>query len=103
MLIVIGTARFDPAHIAALRPAAAAMMKATQAEAGCIAYHFAEDLAEPGLVHIVERWESQAALDAHIKAPHGKVFNEALAATPPKAFHVKVYDGTGERVLFARG
>lgn len=102
MLIVQGTARFDPAHIAVLRPAAAAMMQATQAEAGCIAYHFAEDLGDPGLVHIVERWESQAALDAHLTAPHGKAFNAALAATPPKSFNVTLYEVSGERVLMAR-
>lgn len=103
MIIIQGTARFEPAHMDALRPAAAAMTAATRAEAGCIAYHFAEDLTDPGLVHIIERWESQDALAAHMVAPHGKVFNQALAATPPTSFHVTQYEAQNARVLIARG
>jgi quinol monooxygenase YgiN len=47
-----------------------AMMQATREEAGCRAYSYAEDVGEPGLIHVFEIWRDQAALDAHFKTEH---------------------------------
>jgi quinol monooxygenase YgiN len=70
MLIVAGTMRVPPDQLAGLRPHMAAMTAATRAEDGCLDYGYAEDVAEPGLIHVFERWTGQAALDAHFAAPH---------------------------------
>ena len=45
-------------------------MAASQAEDGCFGYNCAEDVTEPGLIHVFERWRDQAALDAHFVTDH---------------------------------
>ncbi|TFF21645.1 antibiotic biosynthesis monooxygenase [Jiella endophytica] len=78
MIIVSGILRLSPADLAGLREAAAAVLAATRAEAGCIVYSFAEDLIEPGLVRIYEEWESREALAAHGKSAHIAAWHQAL-------------------------
>lgn len=51
---------------AALRDLAAA----THSEAGCSLYSLQRGIAEPDTFVTVEKWESQAALDAHLQSPH---------------------------------
>jgi quinol monooxygenase YgiN len=41
-------------------------MAGSQAEAGCIAYRFTADIIEPDSFHILEMWEDEAALLAHL-------------------------------------
>ena len=79
-LIIAGTVRVDAAGIEALRPHAVTMMRATQAEDGCVAYAFSEDLAEPGLIHVFEEWRDQAALDAHFASAHMQSWRSAAGS-----------------------
>jgi quinol monooxygenase YgiN len=69
-LIVAGTVRVPPANLEGLRPHMAKMMAASRAEDGCHAYGYAEDVTEPGLIHVFEVWRDQAALDAHFQTAH---------------------------------
>jgi quinol monooxygenase YgiN len=69
-LIVAGTIRVPPANLDSFRPHMLAMMAATRGEDGCLAYSYAEDVAEPGLIRVFEAWRDQAALTAHFSAPH---------------------------------
>ena len=73
-LLIAGTLRVPPEHIEGLRPHMIAMMTGSRAEDGCIAYGYAEDVGEPGLLHIFEEWRDQAALDAHFQSPHMAVW-----------------------------
>ena len=41
-----------------------AMVEASRAEDGCLGYSYAEDVLEPGLIHVAERWRDRAALVA---------------------------------------
>lgn len=70
MILVVGTFRVDPARLDAARPAMAAMVEASRAEAGCVAYGYAEDVLDAGLIHVVERWEDRDALTAHVATAH---------------------------------
>ncbi|MBI1251513.1 MAG: antibiotic biosynthesis monooxygenase [Alphaproteobacteria bacterium] len=99
MIIVQGEARFHPDDMPMLRKAGAEMMAATRQEPGNLAYAFAEDVASPGLVHIVERWADGAALEAHFKTPHMAAFNAALGQARVLALKVCAYDASGERLL----
>lgn len=99
MIIVQGWVRLAPRDIAALRPAAAAMVAATLAEPGCIAYSFAEDLLEPGVMRIAELWADEAALDAHFATPHMASFNAALAGASLTGASVKAYKGEEWKTL----
>ncbi|MGJ3647389.1 putative quinol monooxygenase [Sphingomonas sp. GlSt437] len=69
-VLVLGTVRVPPDKVAAARDAMAAMVNASRAEPGCIGYSYAEDVLEPGLIHVVEAWASDEALAAHFQMPH---------------------------------
>ena len=92
MLAIAGTIRIDPAKQAVAIPAAVEMMAATRAEPGCISYAFSADLEEQGLIHVFEEWESQAALDAHFKAPHMAKFQQAMAGFGIREMKVQRYE-----------
>ena len=70
MIIVMGTIRAPAAAMATLRAPMAAVIEATRAEDGCIDYGYAEDVLDPGLIRIAERWRDRAALEAHFKTAH---------------------------------
>ena len=77
MLIILGTVRVPPERIDAARGPMRAMVEATRAEDGCLDYAYAEDLLDPGLIHIIERWRDQAALEAHFQTAHMATWREA--------------------------
>ncbi len=70
MLLIVGTVRLPPENLADARAAMAAIVTASRAEDGCLDYAYADDVLDPGLIHIRERWRDQAALDAHFVTPH---------------------------------
>ena len=84
MLIVAGTVRLPAENLDRARPVMAAMATATRAEDGCLEYAYAEDVFEPGLIRIFERWRDRAALELHLQADHLKVWR---AAWPDLGLH----------------
>ncbi len=70
MILIAGTVRFPAEHMPAARPVMARMVTATRAEDGCLQYAFAEDVLEPGLIHISELWRDAAALERHGATEH---------------------------------
>lgn len=70
MLLIIGTIRLPPDKLAAARPAMERMISASRAEPGCLAYSYAQDVLDAGLIHVSEAWADHAALDAHFKSVH---------------------------------
>jgi len=46
------------------------MADASRAEDGCVEYGYAEDIFDPGLIHVKELWTNQAALDRHFASDH---------------------------------
>lgn len=99
MIVIQGSVRVNPSQIEEVRDAARAMVTATRAEDGCIAYTFAEDVTDPGLIHIIERWRDQDAITAHGKTPHMAAFGAALGKIKPQGLKVCAYDAAEERVL----
>ena len=79
MLIVLAKAQASAAALEAAKPAIAAMVAASNAEEGCIAYAFTQDLGDPTIIHIVEKWQDDAALAAHFATPHMAAFGAAIA------------------------
>ena len=69
-ILVIGTVRLPPGTLAVARPAMERMVFASRAEVGCLAYGYAEDVLEPGLVHVKEIWRDRVCLDAHFATDH---------------------------------
>ena len=97
MLIVAGTIQVDPDHRDAMFAAVAPMVAATRAEPGCRAYTFSPDPDDPGLVHLFELWDDQAALDAHFASDHMAAWQAAAADLPIGGRDITKYlvSGTG--------
>jgi quinol monooxygenase YgiN len=77
MIILAGTIRIAQGRREAAMPHLEAIVRASRAEPGCLAYHFAFDVLDDHLVHIFEVFESVEAREAHRAAPHMAVWRAA--------------------------
>lgn len=75
---MLAKAKVGEGAIDGARDAIAAMVEASNAEEGCIAYSFTHDIVDPSTMHIVEKWEDEAALVAHFQTPHMAAFQQAI-------------------------
>ena len=98
-VIVAGTVRADPQNLERFRPHMTAMMAASQAEDGCIAYSYGLDVAEPGLVRVFEVWRDQAALDAHFQTEHMARWRALWPQFGVSDRRLSVYEIASERAL----
>lgn len=96
MIAVLGHFRLPPERLAQAREAMARVVEATRAEDGCLAYSYAEDTLEPGLIRVTELWDSRAHLTAHFAAPHMKRWVEERAALGLTDRQIAAYE-LGER------
>lgn len=69
-VVVMGALRFPPQNMDRLRPHLRRLIEATVRHDGCIAYHAAEDVLDPGLLRFSELWPDFATLEKHLAAPH---------------------------------
>lgn len=92
MIIVLAEVEIDPAVLAEVKAASQAMEAASQAEAGCLAYVFTQEVNQPTKVRLIEQWVDLAALQQHFQSAHMATFNRILAAHPPRSMTVKVYE-----------
>jgi quinol monooxygenase YgiN len=83
MLIVAGHFDVDPAQREQFIEDRVAIIGSSRAEEGCISYAFSPDPIEPGRVLLFERWESKAALAAHLTG---------LQSAPAAATDIAVLD-----------
>ncbi len=70
MLLIVGTIRIAPERLNEARPAMQKVIAASREEPDCLEYSYAEDVLDPGLVHIIERWTDQTAFDEHFVSGH---------------------------------
>ncbi|WP_420381898.1 putative quinol monooxygenase [Novosphingobium sp.] len=70
MILVAGTFRMPPENVTIALGMARRVIEATRAEDGCITYAYAQDLLDPGLIHVSESWRDREALAAHGKSAH---------------------------------
>lgn len=99
MIVIQGFLKTSPEDVDKLKAAARPLVAASRAEPGNIAYAFAEDVTEPGLVHFIERWADDAALAAHNSTPHLAAFLGALPGLGITAFRTARYDTEAEILL----
>ena len=98
-LIIAGTIRVPPQNLEAMRPHMLEVMTASQAEDGCVAYVYALDVAEPGLVRIFEIWRDQAAIDAHFKTDHMARWRAVWPQFQVTDRKLSVFEAAGERPI----
>ena len=70
MLLIVGTFAIPPAILPAAHLVMNEIVRNSKAEDGCEEYVYAEDLFEPGLIHVKELWRDQSALDLHSASGH---------------------------------
>jgi len=102
VIVVQGWVRVHESDVPKLREAARALAAATREEPGNLAYAFAEDVNEPGLFHIVERWANEAAVANHLLTSALAEFMPKLAAMSDVRLRIARYDAAGENVLMER-
>lgn len=92
MIQINGTLKLAPDTLSRGREAIVAMVRASRAEDGCIEYGFAQDLTDPDVLYLVERWRDRAALDAHSASPHMAQFRRAMAANPALERDLRIFE-----------
>jgi quinol monooxygenase YgiN len=69
MIFVAGTLTMDSKNVEEFDRDVKTMLKKVRAEDGCLHYSLLVEDAGAGVVNVVERWESDAALANHLKQP----------------------------------
>ena len=98
-VVVIGSMRFPPEHMAAVRPHLEALCKATREIDGATLYDVAEDLFDPGLIRFSELWGSNELLLAHLKAPHIAPWREVALALGVSGREFTAFDSENPRAV----
>lgn len=99
MLLIEGWLKLATGEFSKVADQARAMVEATNAEAGCLHYSFAQDIADPDLIRISERWESQEALAAHSASAHMAAFNRAMGGVQREGADLRLYTAEEVRKL----
>ena len=99
MLLIEGWIKLATGEFEKVRDQGIAMVKATNDEAGCLHYAFAQDIADPDLIRISERWDSQEALAAHGASAHMATFNQAMGAVSREGADLWLYSAEAVRKL----
>ncbi len=99
VIVITGHIRVAPDQMDALRPAMRAVLEATRKESGCLLYAYGEDVLEPGLIRIVERWESWPTLEAHGRSAHMQPWRDALKVAGVIERSVMAHEAGEERQL----
>ena len=99
MLLIEGWLKLGTGEFAKLKDAAQAVVAATLAEDGCLHYSFAQDVTDPDLIRISERWRDQEALGAHMQSAHFGEFQKAMAAARVEGADLRLYNAEEVRKL----
>ena len=99
MILVTGHLRLAPEDMERARPHMRAALAATRKEPGCLLYAYGEDVLDPGLLRIVERWQDWSSLEAHDTAPHVAAWRAALKEIGVVERDLLAHEGGEQRVI----
>jgi quinol monooxygenase YgiN len=99
LILVTGHIRVSPETVGQLRPHIQALVNATRKEDGCILYAFAEDMNEPGVIRIVERWRDWPSLEAHGEASHIATWSAVAKGAGITSREIIAHAADEERIL----
>ncbi len=90
MVKLIARLRAQPGQDRLLTDALRQLSVPSREEAGCLEYVACRAKDDPATLLVLEEWESQAALDAHMETPHFRAFlgqvGDALVGEPELEF-----------------
>lgn len=99
MIVVTGNIRIAPENMDKAREHLRPVLDAARREDGCLACAFAEDVLEPGLLRVSERWLNWQTLEAHTKTPHFAAWRTTLKELDVKHRDVVAYEAGEARKL----
>ncbi|MCC8122500.1 MAG: antibiotic biosynthesis monooxygenase [Oscillospiraceae bacterium] len=70
MVRVVAPFYLKPGMLDQFMETAAPLITETRKEAGCITYELAQSANDPQVLVMLEAWETQGALDTHVKSAH---------------------------------
>jgi quinol monooxygenase YgiN len=85
LIIVTGIYHVPPDQRDRFMSSKGEQVKRTRQETGCLEYAFSADAEQPGLVRLIEQWESMADLEAHLRG---------VRSGPPAGQEVEVASST---------
>ena len=91
MLIVAVKQKIKPEHVQDYVNLFDAMRPTVLQEDGCLEYQLYMDRESADEIFIFERWESQAALDAHIETPHVQNFFARIPELVPTQPEITIH------------
>ena len=68
------------------------MVDASRSEDGCVEYGYAEDVFDPGLIHVKEMWTDQTTLDRHFASKHIAEWRAAWPSLGIRDRDLRIYD-----------
>ncbi len=74
MILIYGTIDVEASSRAEVMAASLDHQNTSLSEPGCLAYVFTIDPEMSGRVHVLERWESNEALEAYMQTPRAAEF-----------------------------
>jgi quinol monooxygenase YgiN len=100
MILITGRGRVHADQRDAALAAAAKMIAASTAEAGCLEYSFWISADDPNGFGLIERWENDEALTAHMSQPHMAEFITAIGPALDGGMEVVRHDVSKSGPLF---
>lgn len=100
MILVAGYLTVNPDHRHEALAAIDTCVTATQAEEGNIDYRYSVDLNDPNRFNLIEQWESEDAMNAHMATPHLATFLELIGGFVGGPVEVIRYDVSSSSKLF---
>lgn len=67
------------------------VIESTRQEPGCINYHLYANTEDENILMMLEKWETQEALDIHMKTDHFQAFGKAIEDLVAEELDIKVY------------
>lgn len=92
MLLIVGTIRLPSENLQEARPVMRRMVESSRAETGCVEYSYAEDVLDPGLIHVQEIWRDEATLKRHAASDHLKQWREQWPRLGIGDRHLRMYE-----------
>ncbi len=102
MIIISGTIKLESEQeLARVKQALLRRAARSRADDGNIDYVFTQNLEDPTELRLIETWESEALLTAHLQIPDEE-FGEVMSSARIERAEVVSYEAGNKRVLMSR-
>lgn len=102
MVIISGTIKVESEEeLARVKAALIGRAARSRRDAGNIDYVFSQSLEDPTEIRLIEKWESEDLLNAHLQVPDEE-FNTLIATARIEKAVVNASDVTNDRILMER-